>query len=119
MESLRGDPNLVEGLLSGRSSGNALLANSVDDNVRRDVPPTAVLGDFGWGARRAMPELEKEAARSKTPHAATNVRSAQRLLSGIIVSSSRSIFMRNCYPITRLRRKSSCRGGSVEVEMPM
>ena len=98
MDSLRGDPNLVEGLLSGRSSGNALLANSVDDNVRRDVPRTAFVGVFGGGARRAMPELEKEAARSKTPHAATNVRSAKRLLPGIIVSSSQTIFfMGNCY----------------------
>ena len=86
MESLRGDPNLVEGLLSSRSSGNALLANSVDDNVRRDVPRTAFVGVFGGGARRAMPELEKEAARSKTPHAATNVRSMKRLL-GIIVEA--------------------------------
>ncbi len=85
MESLRGDPNLVEGLLSSRSSGNALLANSVDDNVRRDAPRTAVLGDLG-GARRAMAELEKEAARSKMPHAATNVRSMKRLL-GIIVEA--------------------------------
>ena len=81
MESLRGDPNLVEGLLSSRSSGNALLANSVDDNVRRDAPRTAL-----GGARRAMAELEKEAARSKMPHAATNVRSMKRLL-GIIVEA--------------------------------
>jgi len=85
MESLRGDPNLVEGLLSSRSSGNALLANSVDDNVRRDAPRTAVLGDFDGGAR------ENEATRSKTPHAATNVRSVKRL-SGIIVNGSQYNF---------------------------
>jgi hypothetical protein len=86
MESLSGDPNLVEGLLLSRSSGNTLLANSVDDDVRRDVPRTAVHGDFGGGAKLAMAELEKEAARSITQHAATNVRSMKRLV-GIIAGS--------------------------------
>lgn len=84
MKSLRGDPNLVEGLLSSRLSGNVLLANIVDDDVRCDMSRTAVLGDVGGGSIRTMAELEKAAARSITPHAATIVRSMKQLL-GIIV----------------------------------
>jgi hypothetical protein len=69
MKSLRGDPNLVDGLLSSRSSGgNALLANTTTDDVRRVVRTTAV---FKVVCGDPMAKLEKEAARSITPHAAT------------------------------------------------
>jgi hypothetical protein len=67
MDSLRGDPNLVEGLLSSRSSGgSALLANMTDD-VHRDVRATAVPIVVG---RDPMAEMEKEAAGFIMPHAA-------------------------------------------------
>ena len=46
---------------------------------------TAVLGDVGGGPMRTMAELEKEAARSITPHAVTIVRRSMKQLLGIIV----------------------------------
>ncbi len=87
MESLRGDPNLVEGLLSSRSSGgSALLANKTDD-VHRDVC-TAAIPDVD----RADPmgELEKEAAGFITPHAAMIENSAKELL--CIIADMRAPF---------------------------
>jgi hypothetical protein len=77
MESLRGDPNLVEGLLSSRSSGGSALLANITDDVHRDVCTAAVPGvDRG----DPMAELEKEAAGLITPHAATIENSMKELL---------------------------------------